>query len=323
MKKVIASVDTGGTKILVSILDAKGKILSTTKKASKVNGGTKPNILKRIINAISEAMEDLDSDEFKLSAIVIGVPGTINPDTGLIYLAPNLGLKNFLISDPIKQKFKVPVIVENDANLGTIGIHKYETEDKFRNMIGIFVGTGIGAGLVFDNKIYRGSNFTAGEIGHMIVEPAGFKCGCGQTGCFETMASRTAIARDIFSEIRLGKKTIITKLIGKNKIIKSGTLARAVEEKDKLTQKILIKASIDIGTMIANLANLLNLDAFVLAGGVIEACGDFMIPYIRQTAKSHALPGNFKGVKILKSKLGDNAAIFGGYALAKEKGFFK
>ncbi len=128
-------------------------------------------------------------------------------------------------------------MIENDANLGTLGIYYFEKKIKCLNLIAIFVGTGIGAGIVIDGKIYRGKNFSAGEIGHMIVNENGYKCGCGNYGCLETEASRTAITRMINEQIKKGKKSIITKLTDNPRLIKSSILSQALKKKDKVTIK--------------------------------------------------------------------------------------
>lgn len=322
-KKIIASIDAGGTKILATLIDESGNIIARAKKSTKIKKEKKVNIVKRIKLVLDEALQGIDNNEFTLAGIVIGIPGVLNPEAGIIHLAPNLGIVNLNIIKPLKNYYKVPIFIENDANLGTIGIHSYETDSKFENLIAIFVGTGIGAGIVINNQLYRGKNFVAGEIGHMIVAENGVRCGCGQIGCFETEASRLAIEREILKQIKGKKTSIYKKLLTKeNPQIKSGMLAKALQSKDKVTTKVLTSVSQKIGKMVASLSNLMNFDCFVFAGGVIEAVGHFMLPIIKKTAKEHALKQNMKNVKILNSKLGDDAAVYGGYFLAKQKGLF-
>lgn len=322
--KIIASIDTGGTKILVTLLDESGKILARSKKSTKSKKGKEFNIVKRLKITIDDALSNIDLTEFSLQGIVIGIPGVLNPEKGIIYMAPNLGVVNTNIVKPLTTAYNIPVFIENDANLGTLGIHSYETSAQFRNLIAIFIGTGIGAGIILNNELFRGKSFAAGEIGHMIVADNGVKCGCGQIGCFETTASRLAIEREIFEQIKNGKRSNIKKILLHEKTdqIKSGILAKALAEKDKLTEKVLTTAAENVGKMIAGISNLMNFDCYVLAGGVIEAVGSFMLPLITESAKRYALKQNIKKVKILQSKLGDDAAIFGGYVLAKQKGIF-
>jgi len=316
----IVAVDGGGTKILAALIDSNNTITSKAKKSTDAQNGAAV-VIKRIIECIETVLAQANVKTNQLAAIVIGIPGSLNSQKGIVYLAPNLSWKNINVANPIKKHFNVPTLIENDANLGALGIHHFGLGKKYENLLGIFVGTGIGGGLIINNKIYRGKSFAAGEIGHIVIDPNGEKCGCGNYGCFEAIASRTAITREIKRVIKNGKKSVITKLTNNYDLIKSGTISSALKLNDKVTKRALKSASETIGLVIGNMSNLLDLDAVVLAGGLIEACGDFMLPIIRKNAEAVALPQNFKGMKIVNSSLGDNAALYGGIALAKEKGF--
>lgn len=307
-------VDLGGTKILSAVLNSAAKIISTAKKSTK-SKGKKEQILSRIIETIENSISKANLKNEDIDGIVLGVPGSLNPETGVVYLAPNLGWKNFNVVVPIQKHFNKKVLIENDANLGTLGIYHFENLERCKNLIAIFVGTGIGAGFIFNGEFYYGKNFASGEIGHMIVNESGYKCGCGNFGCLETEASRTAITRIINEQIKAGKKSIITKLTDDLKVIKSGLLAEAIKRKDKVVIKAVKHASEKLGLMTGNLINLLDLDCIVFAGGVMEAIGDFMLPIIKQKSKLVALKDNFKNTKIFLSRLKDDAAILGGFAL--------
>ena len=158
----------------------------------------------------------------------------------------------------------------------------------------------------------------AGEIGHMIVEENGPRCGCGKKGCFEAIASRTAIVRNILSDKRTKKKGKIGKFIPSGEKIKSKVLADAVRKKDKVVIEHLRNACYIIGTVAANISNLLNVDMIVFGGGLIEALGDTMLPLIKTSYYKHVLSDAAAGTRLIKSKLADVAAIYGGIALAEE-----
>jgi len=320
-RQYIVSVDAGGTKILAALIDSDNKIISRAKKSTDAKNGANA-VIKRIIECIESTLIDSKVKANQLAAIVVGIPGSLNSQKGIVYLAPNLSWRNINVVNPIKRHFNIPTFIENDANLGALGIHHFGLGKKYENLLGIFVGTGIGGGLILNNKIYRGKSFAAGEIGHIVINPKGEKCGCGNYGCFEAVASRTAITREIKNAIKTGKKTVVTKLTNNYDLIKSGTLAAALKSNDKIVKKSLRSASETIGLVIGNMSNLLDLNAVVLADGLIEAVGDFMLPVIRKSAEDVALPQNFKGMKILISSLGDDAALYGGIALAKEVGLF-
>jgi glucokinase len=246
------------------------------------------------------------------------VPGTLNPVTGVIGLAPNLGLKNFNIKRILEHEIPYPVLIENDVNLGALGIKSFGVGKKAKNMLAIFVGTGIGGGLIIDGRLYRGSNYVAGEIGHMLIDQDGPKCGCGKKGCFEAVASRTAIVNKIIKDIKSGKRSKLSKLVKSGERIRSKSLASAVRSGDKVVIKRIKEGCDIIGGVLASISNLLNLDMIVLGGGMIEAVDFYMLPLIKKSFSEHVLDDSAKGLKIVASKLADDAAIFGGIALAEE-----
>ena len=212
-----------------------------------------------------------------------------------------------------------PVLLENDVNLGSLGVKNYGVGKKSVNMLAVFIGTGIGGGVIINGKIYRGFNFVAGEIGHMLVQKNGPKCGCGKNGCFEALASRTAIVNQIINDVKkLKKKSVLSDLIKANQRIKSGALKNAIDKKDKVVTQRITEACEVIGDVLGSVCNLMNFDMIVLGGGVIEALGDFMMPIIKLEFNNHVFDAAAKGVKIVPSKLGDDAAIYGGLALAEE-----
>jgi len=275
-------------------------------------------LVKDIAESVKVLMEKTGVKEEQISAICLGVPGTVSPESGIIGNAPNLGIKNFNIKKAMQKFFNIPVLIENDVNLGGLGIKKYELHDKVNNMLVVFVGTGIGGALFFDGKIYRGSSFFAGEIGHMVVSPEGLLEGNKKKLSFEGVASRTAIVNAIKKDIKAGAKSVITELTKGGKPIKSKTLLQALTKKDKLVTLHLNKASKVIGNVLGSIVTLLNIDTIVLGGGVIEAMGKQMLPKIIDAYNKAVLPEPGKIVKIVATKLGDDAALYGGLALAEE-----
>jgi len=185
-------------------------------------------------------------------------------------------------------------------------------------MLAVFIGTGIGGGLIFNEKIYRGSNFVAGEIGHINVVKDGFLCGCGKKGCFETVASRTAIVRNIIKDIKSGKRSILSKSVKAKERIKSKALFQAIDRNDPVSVKRLNEACEIIGRTLAGISNLLNVDMIVLGGGVIEAMSKHMLPEIKKSFYKNVMKDAAIGLRIVSSKLADDAALYGGLALAKE-----
>lgn len=307
----------GGTKILAAVLNSKEGIIARAKMATKSNSSEKDYINE--LSAIThQVLSSSGLNASKIKAVCIGIPGSVNPHTGRIGLAPNLGLKNFFIKERLQKKIPFPVLIENDVNLGALGIKNFGVGKKNKNILVMFIGTGIGGALIFDGKIYRGTNFMAGEIGHMIVQENGPVCGCGKKGCFEAIASRTSIVRNILADKRTKKKSIIGKLVPSGEKIKSRALAEAVRKKDKIVMEHLNNACKVIGIVSANISNLLNVDEIVYGGGLVEALGNAMLPMIKTSYYEHVLRDAAKGTKLVESKLGDDAAIYGGIALTEE-----
>lgn len=217
-----------------------------------------------------------------------------------------------------KKKISFPVLIENDVNLAGLGIKNFGWGKDATNMLVVFIGTGIGGAIIIDGKIYRGSTFIAGEIGHMKIEKKGPVCGCGEKGCFETFASRTAIVKNIINDIRNNKRTVLSKYYNNKKPIKSKALKLAVEKNDRLVLRHINDACDKIGNVIGSLTNLLNFDMIILGGGAIEALDYYMIPKIKEAFNKSVLDVASKKVIIKATKLGDDAALFGGISLAEE-----
>jgi glucokinase len=225
-----------------------------------------------------------------------------------------LGIKNFNIKGELQKSFNIPVLLENDVNLAALGINKYEFAGKVNNMLVVFVGTGIGGGLLFNGSIYRGSSFFAGEIGHMLVNSLSSS---KKKTAFEDVASRTAIVKRINNELAKGKKSNVLDFVKGDKI-KSSALAKAVASGDKLVIKEVKKATKIIGSLLGSITTLLNIDTIVLGGGVVEAMGDFILEEVKKSFKKSVLPEAGENAKIIITNLGDDAPLYGGIALAEE-----
>lgn len=316
-KNYVISIDMGGTKILGAAINSREGIVARVKKPTEINSNHRVyvNHLAELVNDVIVAAR-LKPNQVK--AVCLGIPGLLNPFTGVIAIAPNLGLRNFNIKQKMEKLIPYPILIENDVNLGALGIKYFGIGKNAKDMLVVFIGTGIGGALIFDSKIYRGANFAAGEIGHIQIDKKGPLCGCGKRGCFESFASRASIVRGINKDLSQHKKSILTKIVEPGKQIKSRALAEAVKGKDKLVITHLTKACETIGSVLSNTTNLLNLDLIVLGGGLIEALDGFMMPIIRRSFQKNVLKDSAKGLKILPTKLGDDAALYGGIALAEE-----
>ena len=313
----IISIDMGGTKILAGAVNSSFGVLSRVKKSTK-KGVPAKKYVTDLADIINETILISGIKRDSIKAICIGVPGSVNPHTGLISLAPNLGIKNFNMKEKLQKLVSYPVFLENDVHMGALGIKHFGIGKEAQNMLAVFLGTGIGGGLIFNHKLYRGSNYSAGEIGHIKVMDGGPVCGCGNRGCFEAVASRTAIVKRIKKDIANKKKCSLKELVDKRKPIKSGALSLAVKNGDKVVIDSISYSCQMTGKVLSNINNLLNLDLIVLGGGVIEAMSGFMIPLIKESFYNNSLDASVHGLKIVATKLKDDAALLGGIALAQE-----
>lgn len=307
----------GGTKILSAVLNSEEGIITRVKMPSE-KGMSQAAYVMVLKEVIEKTIEQAGITNENISAVCLGIPGSVNPFTGVIGLAPNLGIKNFKIKEKLEAVIPFPLLIENDVNLGALGIQHVGAGKKAKDMLVVFVGTGIGGGLILDGKLFRGANYCAGEIGHMKVSDDGPLCGCGQKGCFEAFASRTAIVKNIKKDLKAGKKSIISEIVQAGKPIKSKALSLAVKNKDKVVTLHIKNACETIGKVLASVTNMLNLDLIILGGGVIEALDGFMLPLIKESFDKKVLKDSAKGLKIKATKLKDDAALYGGIPLAEE-----
>jgi len=316
----VVGLDLGGTKILAGVFNSSLECIATAKLSTKSQRGV-DKVVERIGRCIQDAIDEADLSPKQIAGVGIGAPGAVNFDEGTVIFAPNMpGWKDVTLKKDLEKLIDVPVFVENDGNIAALGVHMAELKGKPRTLVGIFVGTGIGGCIIIDGNLYSGYGHTAGEIGHMVMDVDGPKCGCGNKGCLEALASRTAIFQTIKAGIKGGEKTILTEMLGdKLEDMRSGDLRKAVRRGDKYVDKVIESAAEYIGIATANLINILNPEVVVLGGGVIEALADEMMSVIIETAKEYAMAGAMKGVEIVESRLGDNAGITGGAVLARRQ----
>lgn len=316
-KEFLVGVDLGGTKIMTGVFDAQLKSLGTARLSTKAQRGPDA-VIERVARCVKDAVDECDLDLKQIRGVGVGAPGACNPETGRVIFAPNLEWKDVPLEKELTKLLDVPVYLENDCNVCTLGVHQVELKGRPRSLVGIFIGTGIGGGLILDGQLYSGFNRTAGEIGHMVLEVGGPKCACGNKGCFEALAGRSAIFRRIQSAVKDGQKTLLTDMLGPGlEDLRSGDLRKAIKRGDKFVEKVLEEAAEYTGIAVANLINIFNPEVVMLGGGVMEQLADDMMAIIVETARDYAMNGTAKGIEILASDLGDEAGITGAAVLAR------
>jgi glucokinase len=310
-------VDLGGTKILAGVFDAQLNCLGRNKMSTKPERGAE-EVIDRIARCVRDAVDECDLELKQVRGVGIGAPGAVDAGSGRVIFAPNLDWHDVALKKILEKDLGMPVAIENDGNSAMLGIFEMELQAKPKHVVGIFIGTGIGGGIILDGKLFSGFSGTAAEIGHMVIEVGGPKCNCGNRGCFEALASRTAIFRKIHAAVKDGQKTILTEMLGAElSDLRSGDLRKAIRKGDGFVEKIIEEAAEYTGVAVANLINILNPQTVVLGGGVIDALGDEMMAIIVETAEDYAMSGTLEGVEIVASKKGDDAGINGAAVLAR------
>jgi glucokinase len=313
-------VDLGGTKILAAVVDRKGRIVAEEKLKTRARQGP-ATVIERMVETAHRAVRKAGVEWHDVLGVGVGAPGPMDPDAGVVYNPPNLpGWDEVPLGPRMSEALGVPVFVENDVNLGTLGEHALGAGQGTRDMVGIFVGTGVGGGLILDGQLRSGARHAAAEVGHMIVLADGPVCGCGKRGCLEAVASRTAIERDIHLGIAAGRESLVPDLLKGSGRLSSGVLAEALRRGDSLVAEVVGRAQWYLGLLTASIVNLVDPEMIVFGGGVVEALGEeFLVP-IRCTARQYFIQqSGADKVRIVTAKLGDHAGVLGAAVCARQR----
>ena len=312
----VIGIDLGGTKIYSAVTDQKGKIIGSAKKKTKSEKGFE-SVVKRIAKCVFDAADQAGIDfKTQVAGIGIGSPGPLDMDKGIVIETPNLKWKNAPLKERLESLTGKPVKVENDANAGLLGEWAFGEAKKAKHVVGLFIGTGVGGGIIIDGKPLHGFNQNAGELGHMIMDPNGPLCGCGNHGCLEAFASRTAIEHVIRQSEIKGVKTKIFKGEDRDERIRSGRLAKAFKDQDPATVMAVHQSAIYVGYAVASLVNIFNPEYVVLGGGVVEALGRPYVDIVEKVARQNVFDIALRNIHIVEAKLGDDAAALGASTLA-------
>jgi glucokinase len=321
MANHFVAVDVGGTKILAAAVTEDGAILARHKE--RTNRDSRKAMLDQLFGAIEKVIGDANLKTADLGGICLGVPGVVETTTGNVIFTPNAPLSKTPLGELIRKKFGVPTFIGNDVNLGTLGECWLGAARGMKSAFGIFVGTGIGGGLVIGDRLIEGHRGLGGEIGHLLIplEAGEFIGASGNKHLFlEDLCSRTAIENQLRHAIlNEGQTSVLTEIAKDPKLkrIRSGELKKALEKKDPLVTEVIRRSSYLLGLTTASVLHIVDPEVIVFGGGVIEGCGKWMLPVIEKTAMRVAMPGTGKKLRIEQSILGDDAIILGGVALLR------
>ncbi|WP_088226956.1 ROK family transcriptional regulator [Desulfosporosinus sp. FKB] len=282
---------------------------------------TREQFLQTLEKAVQNVMDNTHRQKESFLGIGVGMHGLVDPEQGLSLFAPHLNLRNLPIKSFLENRFQLPVEVENDVRAQALGESWFGKGLGIQNFICVHIGTGVGAGIIIDNKLYRGSSFTAGEIGHTTIDSNGPKCSCGNYGCLETLVGGAALARRAQQAIRLGKESILEEWVqGDLDEISGEMLCKAARYGDLVAAEVLGDTGRYLGIGLANLINLLNPALIILSGGVSRAEHYLLNPLI-DTLEKRALTKPANTVKIAISELGSNSIPIGAFTLVLYKLF--
>ena len=323
-KKYYIGIDLGGTKVLMGLLDKNFRVCREYKAEIDANQGEKV-FLKTLFGGIRVLLEEGSVSLKNIIAVGVGCPGMIRFPKGVVRLSHNLSfLKDYPLRSKLSKVLRVPVLVENDVNAGLYGEFKLGAAKGYEHAVGIFLGTGVGGALIFDGKLYHGGLGNAGEIGHSLISMPTFAPG---HEVFETVGSslgRVGITAEMALLLLKQKAPHLYDEVGYNiKKVKSRTLLRAIESGDRAIKDLILYKAKVLGVLMANLANVLDPEIFILGGGLIEAMGHLILPEAKQVMENFILKPLVGSVKVVPSKLKDYAVLKGAARLAHDFFFEK
>jgi len=236
----VLAIDLGGTKIRTAIISNKGQIIAKEDCPTLADEGVE-SVTGRILASIARLLSLRNLDPFQLHSISIAAAGAIDFEQGLITSSPNLpGWHNVPLRDIVSSKYKVNTLLINDASAAVLGEHRFGAGRGVSNLILLTVGTGIGGGIIIDGKLYCGTSGSAGEIGHMTIDVSGTRCNCGNTGCLETLASGSAMAREAIRRIKQGERSSLTEIVeGEIENITAEKVSVAAQGGDSLALEVI------------------------------------------------------------------------------------
>lgn len=315
MEKWLLGVDLGGTTTKLAFIDISGGIIHKWEIPTDTsNHGM--HITTNIANAIEKKLIELGVTKEIVAGIGMGAPGPVNGSTGMIYEAVNLGWKNYPLQERLASETRLPVIIDNDANMAALGEMWKGAGEGAQDLVCVTLGTGVGGGVIANGAIVQGVSGAAGEIGHITaVIENGYDCNCGRTGCLETVASATGIVRVAIEKIH-EQPSLLLDTFNQNGMITSKDVISCAEAGDVYAVSVLDKVSFYLGFTLANVANALNPEKIVIGGGVSKA-GDILINNVNKYFQKYTFIRVRKSTTLKVATLGNDAGVYGAAWLVK------
>ena len=312
-------VDVGGSNIACAVVDENCEIISRSK--AKTHGKTGSidytEVLDIIIRTVNLACEAAGIKPSDASSIGIGCPGICNSDMGIVEYTNNLGFRNVPLKTDVEDEFKIPVYLDNDANAAAFGEYIAGAAMGARNAVVITLGTGVGSGIIINGKIYRGTNFAAGEIGHTVIVADGLPCSCGRKGCFEAYSSATGLVNMTKKAAEKHPESLINKLIKEDGKASARTAYKAAKLGDEVGKKVTEEYVKYLAVGIANVINTFQPDILCIGGGVCNEGSLLLNPLKEAVYKEIYSRDSKKTTRLAICTLGNDAGIIGAAMLHK------
>lgn len=304
-------VDIGGMSVKIGVVDREGRIIKKERVVTDVAGGP-----KKIIDDIGKVVRNLvDMKDRDFLGIGIGCPGAINSATGTVDRAYNLNWENVPLAEMLGEYVNKPIKVSNDANVAALGENMFGVGRTYSDLIFITLGTGVGGGIILDNKLYEGNESKGAELGHMVLELDGEPCTCGRTGCMEAYCSATALIRETRKKMEANKDSIMWQFSPTLEEVNGKTAFECSKQGDKAANEVVDYYVKYLGEGMLNFANIFRPQAIILGGGVC-AQGDYLINKLKDYCRERNY--GFLGTPrfdILAAQLGNDAGIIGAASL--------
>lgn len=306
--------DVGGTKIAGAVVDPEGAILA---KRQVPTESQEPN---SIVAAIVKVARELKAAAPAAVAIGVGAAGLVDVDRGVILGAPNLAYRNVPVRDTLSERLGLPAIVDNDANVAALAEAVYGAGRDAGDQIMVTVGTGIGGGIIIGGKIYRGHYGVGAELGHIVVDPDGPVCGCGNRGCWEAVASGTAIGRLARQRVEGGAGADLLAAVGGDLDAITGELVgESAIAGSAFARDVLAEIGRYLGIGLASIVNIFDPEVIVIGGGAAAGTGELLLDPARASMQAHILGTSWRTpVRIVPAVLGNDAGVVGAARLARD-----
>ncbi|MBQ0026155.1 MAG: ROK family protein [Lachnospiraceae bacterium] len=304
-------IDLGGTNIAAGIVDEKYNIIERASVPTEMPAGSE-EIVQKIVTLCKNICDKAGVSIADIAGIGIGAPGAVNPDTGEVIFACNINMHNTNLAQLISERTGISCKVENDANAAAYGEYIAGAGRGSRDFVLLTIGTGIGGGIIIGGKLFSGSNYAGGEIGHMVTHVGGEKCSCGRSGCFERYASASALVRKAGLTICDKKDSLIMQLCGGDvSKINAKTVCDAADAGDTDAQELLADFARELAAGLTNIVNIFQPEIICIGGGM-SAQGEKLLSPVREILYKENYARDIDSqVKLTAAELGNDAGIIG------------